>query len=90
MRDWSDARAVRLYGPDGKPLTERNPAADRVPALGPDDLVRLGYDDDLDTDRRKRLMRARRELAAMEAAGAVVIEPDGDGARLLEPPPAPE
>ena len=92
VRDWSDARAVRLYGPNGEPLTERNPQADRVPALGPDDLVRLAYGDDLDTDRRKRLMRAREALDAMEAAGAVVIEPDGagGGARLLEPPPAPE
>ena len=90
VRDWSDARAVRLYGPDGNPLAERNPQADRVPVLGPDDLVRLAYGDDLDTDRRKRLMRARATLAVMEAAGAVVIEPDGDGARLLEPPPAPE
>ena len=61
-----------------------------MPVLGPDDLVRLAYGDDLDTDRRKRLMRARATLAVMEAAGAVVIEPDGDGARLLEPPPAPE
>ena len=90
VRNWSDARAVRLYDPDSKPLTERNPAADRVSVLSPDDLVRLAYDDNLDTDRRKRLMRARRELDAMETAGAVVIEPDGAGARLLEPPPAPE
>ena len=90
VRDWSDARAVRLYGPEGAALTERNPQANRVPVLGPDDLVRLAYDDDLDTDHRKRLMRARKALAVMEAAGAVVIEPDGAGMRLLEPPPAPE
>ena len=91
VRDWSDARAVRLYGPNGEPLTERNPQADRVPILGPDDRRRLAYDDDLDTNRRDRLHKARQALAVMETAGAVVIEPDGaDGMRLLEPPPAPE
>ena len=77
VRNWADPWAVLLYGPDGEPLTERNPAADRVPVLGPDDLVRLAFDDDLDTDRRKRLMRARRALADM--AAAVMIEPDGAG-----------
>ena len=91
VRDWSDARAVRLYGPNGEPLTERNPQADRVPILGPDDRRRLAYDDDLDTNRNDRLRKAREALDAMEAAGAVVIEPDGAGGmRLLEPPPAPE
>ena len=92
VRDWSDARAVRLYGPDGNPLTERNPQADRVPALGADDLVRLAFDDAaLDRrGRREYVRRARAALGDMEAAGAVVIEPDGPGMRLLEPPPAPE
>ncbi len=72
-------------GRDNPPAFERNPAADRVPMLGPDDLVRLAYDDDLDTDRRKRLMRAGAALAALEAAGAVVIEHDGAGLRIIEP-----
>ena len=91
VSDWSDARAVRLYGPNGEPLTERKPQADRVPILGPDDRRRLAYDDDLDTNRNDRLRKAREALDAMEAAGAVVIEPDGAGGmRLLEPPPAPE
>ena len=90
VRDWSDARAVRLYGPDGTPITERNPKADRVPVLGPDDLVRLAFADAaLDRrGRREYVRRARAALAAMEAAGAVAIEPDGAGMRLLEPPPA--
>ncbi len=87
VRDWSDPRAVPLYGPDGKPLTERNPSADRVPVLGPDDLVRLAYDDDLTTNRRDRLHNARKALGDMAAAGAVVIESDGDGRRVPEPPP---
>ena len=90
VTDWSDRRAVRL-GADGKPAGagnppayERNPAADRVPALGPDDLIRLAFDGDLDTNRRKRLHLARKVAAAFEADGSVVVEADGEGLRLIE------
>lgn len=74
---------------DGNPPTfERNPAADRVPELGPDDLIRLCFDDDLggaSGTLRKRLFEARKALAEMEAAGHVVIERDGAGWRIIEP-----
>ena len=65
---------------DGNPPTfERNPAADRVPELGPDDLIRLCFDDDLGG------FESRKALAEMEAAGHVVIERDGAGWRIIEP-----
>lgn len=93
VTDWSDRRAVML-GADGKPVGdgnppafERNPAADRVPMLGPDDLIRLTFDGDLDlpaSTRRKRLHDAREAIRAKEAAGEVVIEVDGDGWRIIE------
>ena len=93
VTDWSDRRAV-ILGANGKPAGagnppayERNPAADRVPVLGPDDLIRLAFDDDLDLPadtRRKRLERARRVAAAFEADGSVATEADGEGLRLIE------
>ena len=50
VTDWSDRRAV-ILGAKGKPACadnppayERNPAADRVPMLGRDDLIRLAFD----------------------------------------------
>ena len=76
---------ARIADPDAVPTYERNPAADRVPVLGPDDLIRLTYSDDMDTNRRKRLYNARKALAAMEAAGEIVREPDGHGGeRIIE------
>ena len=92
VTDWSDRRAV-ILGADGKPTGagnppafERNPAADRVPELGPDDLIRLAFDDHLTrTNRRERLRLARAALAAMEAAGEIIREPDGHGGeRIIE------
>ena len=72
VTDWSDRRAVHL-GANRKPAGagnpsawELNPAADRVPVLGPDDLIRLAFDGDLDTNRRKRLHLARKVAAAFE------------------------
>ena len=91
VTDWSDRRAVML-GVNGKPAGdgnppafERNPAADRVPLLGPDDLIRLAFDGDLVRNRRKRLHQSREALREKEAAGEVVIETAGDGWRILEP-----
>ena len=88
VKDWSDPRAV-ILGADGKPAGdgnppayERNPVADRVPQLGSDDLIRLGYDGNLDLPagtRRKRLHETREALRAKEAAGEVAIEVDREG-----------
>ena len=55
-----------------------------MPVLGPDDLIRLAFDGDLDTNRRKRLHLARKVAAAFEADGSVVVEADGEGLRLIE------
>ena len=95
VSNWRDPRAVPLgadghpAGPNNPPAFERNPAADRVPLLGPDDLRRLAFDEDLDTNRRDRLYGARRALATMETAGEIVREPDGHGGeRIIEARPA--
>ena len=96
VADWSDRRAVVL-GANGKPAGdgnppafERNPAADRVPVLGPDDLIRLTYDEHVDlpaSTRRSRLHEAREAIQAKADAGEVVIEVDGDGWRIVEARP---
>ena len=94
VKDWSDRRAVRL-GANGKPAGagnppawERNPAADRVPVLGPDDLIHLHYDDNITrSNRRERLHQSREALRSKEAAGEVVIETDGAGWRIVETRP---
>ena len=93
VKDWSDPRAV-ILGADGKPASasnppayERNPAADRVPVLGPDNLIRLAFDDSEVTRGtfRKRLHDARQALATMAATGAVILESDHyGGVRVLE------
>ena len=81
-----------IADPDAQPVYERNPAADRVPELGPDDQIRLGYDDNLDAllsgTRRKRLYDSRKTFRKIESAGQLVIEQSGEGMRLLEPRPA--
>ena len=98
VKNWADDRAVPLgvngkpAGDGNQPAYERNPAADRVPVLGPDDLIRLAFDDNLnlsDAARRKRLFDARKALRSKEAAGEVVIEDDGDGWRIVEATPIP-
>ena len=80
-----------IVDPDAQPVFERNPAADRVPELGPDDQIRLGYDANLDClspgTRRKRLHDARRAFRKMESKNELVIEQSGEGMRLLEPRP---
>ena len=77
-----------LLDTDGKPILERNPQADRVPALSLDELARLGFDDKTDkSNRRKRAERTRDALADMEWQGGVVLEQDSDEWRILEPAP---
>ena len=93
VKDWSDPRAV-ILGANGKPVSasnppayERNPAADRVPMLGPDDLIRLAFDDNLDVPaatRRWRLHEARKVARMFAEAGVTVVEQDGAGLRLIE------
>ena len=94
VKDWSDPRAVVLgangkpAGKDNPPAFERNPAVDRVPVLGPDDLIRLTYDDHITrSNRRERLHQAREAMRAKAAAGEIVIEVDGDGWRVIEARP---
>ena len=93
MTDWSDRRAVILgangkpAGADNPPAYERNPAADRVPVLGPDDLIRLAFDDNLNlpaSTRRWRLHEARKVARVFAEAGDVVVEQVGEGLRLIE------
>ena len=59
-----------------------------MPVLGPDDLIRLAFDDTLDlppSTLRWRLHTARRDLQRLEDAGQIVREPDGHGGeRILE------
>ncbi len=94
VTDWSDQRAVILAA-DGRPANdgnppafERNPAADRVSELGPDDLIRLAFDDNITrSNRRERLRLARRALRDKEAAGDVVIEMADEGWRIIEARP---
>ena len=92
VTDWSDPRAV-ILGVDGKPASkdnppayERNPAADRVPELGPNDIAKLAFTENLpnnDNTRRRWVQMAREALTAKEAAGEVVIE-RGAGLSLSE------
>ena len=94
VKDWSDPRAI-LLGVDGNPASkdnppahERNPAADRVPVLGPDDLIRLAFDGNItNSNRRERLRLARKSVAEKEAADEVAIERDGKGWRIIESKP---
>ena len=88
VTDWSDVRAVLLYNAQGKPIVERNPQADKVPMLDLDDLARLGFDDKTDkSNRRRRTQLTRDALTSMERQGAVVLEKNGEGWRVLEPAP---
>ena len=82
VTNWSDNRAVRT----GR--QERNPVANRVPELGPEDLIRLAYQDTIPADastRSLQLMRAREAIAQLENEGAVTVERGGCGWRILEP-----
>lgn len=85
ITDWSHPRAIHTND------IERNPAADAVPQLGPDDLAALGFDDNPSLTRQQianRARQTRRALKQMEAAGAVVLEADRHGGlRILEPAP---
>lgn len=85
VTDWSHSRAIHT----GE--IERNPAADAVPQLGPDDLAALGFDDNPNLTRQQiadRARQTRRALKQMKAVGAVVLEADRHGGlRILEPAP---
>ena len=63
--DWSDSRAVRT----GR--EEQYPQANRVPVLGPQDLARLGYDDQPvpPGTLRSRAHQTRKRLKGMEEMG---------------------
>ena len=83
-KNWSHPQAVRTG-------VERNPAADLVPQLGPEDLTELCYWADpkfTSQDIADRARKARKILAKMEAEGTVVLEKDGyGGVRILQPDP---
>ena len=82
VTNWNDHRAVRT----GR--QERNPVANLVPELGPEDLIRLAYQDTIPADertRRRQLNRARKAIAQLENEGAVTVERGGCGWRILEP-----
>ena len=68
--------------------TERNPRADLVPELGPDELIQLAFDDAPDLDngaRRKRLQRALKALKYLESKRLIVRERGDYGSeRILE------
>ena len=58
-----------------------------MPMLGPDDLIRLAFDDNLDVPaatRRWRLHEARKVARMFAEAGVTVVEQDGAGLRLIE------
>ena len=81
VTDWSHKRAVWT----GR--TERHPQADRVPMLGPAERHALAFDPARKVQTNQRTNeRARVDamLKAMEKAGRVVIERDGNGWRILE------
>ena len=85
---------------DGRPIAdwrhgaqtgeiERNPRADLVPDLGPDDLIRLAFDEDAARKNtsafRMRLQRARQAIRTLEDQGLIAVERTGwGGLRLLE------
>ena len=85
---------------DGRPIAdwrhgaqtgeiERNPRADLVPDLGPDDLIRLAFDEGVPSKNtsafRMRLQRARQAIRTLEDQGLIAVERTGGGGlRLLE------
>lgn len=88
VRSALDHRAIPLLGPDGQPVSERNPAMDRVPELGPDELLELTQPDPegwTGHARRSRLQLARRTIREMAADGNLELEINGLGWRILPP-----
>jgi len=80
--------AVPILRPSGKPKTRRNPAMDRLPELGSDELIELTAPNAnrlRGTTRRKALERSRRTLEAMGQAGDIRIERHRNGWRILPP-----
>ena len=82
VHNWNHNKAVRTGN------SERNPQADRVPALGMTDLALLGFDNSpvLDVTLRSRAKETRDWLIRMEYMGLVVLEHRGRRlVRILEP-----
>lgn len=81
VKSWAHPSAVRT----GK--LERNPSADRVPALNERELVELAFDASRvnGSTFRSRLERAREAVRRLEQTGGVVVEHSRDGVRLIEP-----
>lgn len=80
--------AVPILNEDGTPATIRNGEMDRLPELGPDDLVVLTHPHPgqlSGATRRKAVQRARATIHKMAAAQDIVLEESGDGVRILPP-----
>lgn len=80
--------AVPILSPSGKPEIKRNPAMDRLPELGPDELIELTmpHPENLrGAKRRVAAQRSRRTLEAMERSGDIVLEKLHGGWRILPP-----
>ena len=94
VKDWSDPRASPIHTPDGHPLDERHPKADRVPVLDSEARRRLAYGLRVQTHRGNRsteCTNADKLLERLEQAGVIVIERDAtdpqtgrQGWRILE------
>lgn len=80
--------AVPILNEDGTPATIRNSEMDRLPELGPDDLVVLTHPNPgklIGSTRRKARSDARATIKKIAAAHDVVLEESGDGVRILPP-----
>ena len=80
--------AVPILNEDGTPATTRNGEMDRLPELGPDDLVVLTHPNPGKLSgpaRRKARQRARTTIDKMAARQDIELEESGDGVRILPP-----
>ena len=80
--------AVPILNEDGEPAVIHNGEMDRLPELGPDDLVVLTHPNPatlVDGARRIARHRARATIEKMAAEQDVVLEESGDGVRILPP-----
>ena len=80
--------AVPVLDSSGKPRTARNPAMDRLPELGPDELSEITQPNAQARSRsmrRRYLQIARQTLDAMGRAGNIVIDKECTGAGIFCP-----